>query len=1140
MYAENFVVARSLYPLITKRAVKTQLTASDPTSGRERDYRDLLNEANLNYFHREYTIALQNYVELQAKILEQSHPELPKVGGVGSVLGGVSLGIIDHRRLLEMGRRILIDTNPGDPIEMKGGKARDILPGEFRINAEIAKLGGLGLDTKVAVRDQIEGLRVQARRAAAEDRLESALQFYEGAAKLADTTSDVRLLAGVVTEMASVRATYAKGPQRMEQLKIAGEEFRSAIGLFERAGDPVAATSLRTNIENIEKDVRAPPIPILPDRDAPIGRPPVGGGSNDAISSGPIGAHALRIPPLQSTRSYVTFDRGAWVPVASTIASVGAVPPGASRKVGIFVRGAPVELSLDAGQYENTLVNAIYQPRVTASDLASLDFHESVETNFAAYLVHLYYFVLPISIGDTYLAMGRYQNAIDSYRAVLAYPFLNAGIESSYVWMKLARAWLAWGSALYRSDQPIQAMAKYEEIIRTDLTIPASGSLYQHALLQPMITTVEEVVKEIRQEPHGAVNPQVATIVMEAHVRLSGIAANLNFLGLAPDYVPIFRFRYLQGIATYMADNAIQAERTFVSFRSGAENQTIERMQLESSIEVNRAALEIEKRRVDELALEVKAAEQTRAYSQLRSQHAVETLDEWNTKGWELATMNAALAWASNAANDQDINYTGVHYNGSSHDYSGDVEDFFDTVGETREWYNWEMQRDRLARQRDEAAAEVAIAQTRAQQARVRADVQNLNVALAQKRYDASKEILAFAETRTFTEDLWFQLANSLEDLARFYLDAAVYAAFLMERAYAVEFDRELHLIRFDYGVGGPNNLLGGDYLKADIVAFTNDMLQNARKKSPIRHVFSLREEFPAEFNAFATTGVLNFRTDLEIFDRRYCGTYRRKIKRIELFAEGLLPLEGAVGTLTNEGVTTEWREAPGGWVKQARVSPVERMVLSSYQFRRDLSVFQPSEEMLELFENKSVQANWTLELPKSGNNIDYQAVTDVKFAIYFDGEYSDSLAQHVKTFYANTGGRSMLLSARFDYPDEYFRFDTNRNITFRVAENRFRYNHEAPQMTSFAVRLMPRNGGTVDGVGLQVRRVSDGSVVNVTTDASGAVVGDPATMAPFAAWRLASPKDAFEVSLADGVPTNAIGDVHLSIGYGFTYRADA
>jgi hypothetical protein len=32
-------------------------------------------------------------------------------------------------------------------------------------------------------------------------------------------------------------------------------------------------------------------------------------------------------------------------------------------------------------------------------------------------------------------------------------------------------------------------------------------------------------------------------------------------------------------------------------------------------------------------------------------------------------------------------------------------------------------------------------------------------------------------------------------------------------------------------------------------------------------------------------------------------------------------------------------------WVKHARVAPAERMVLSSYQYRRDYTVFQPSEE---------------------------------------------------------------------------------------------------------------------------------------------------------------------------------------------------
>ena len=102
--------------------------------------------------------------------------------------------------------------------------------------------------------------------------------------------------------------------------------------------------------------------------------------------------------------------------------------------------------------------------------------------------------------------------------------------------------------------------------------------------------------------------------------------------------------------------------------------------------------------------------------------------------------MNAALSWASAAANDQDIRYTGVRYDGARHDYEGTVEEFFDTVGEKREWLDWELQRNRIVRQQAEVAAEVALAQTREQQAQVRFEVQELNVVLQEKRLQASRK----------------------------------------------------------------------------------------------------------------------------------------------------------------------------------------------------------------------------------------------------------------------------------------------------------------------------------------------------------------------------------------------------------------
>ena len=52
-HSENFVSVRRLYPLVTPR-VRSRLEVADPSSEDEHDYRDLLSEANLNFFHREY------------------------------------------------------------------------------------------------------------------------------------------------------------------------------------------------------------------------------------------------------------------------------------------------------------------------------------------------------------------------------------------------------------------------------------------------------------------------------------------------------------------------------------------------------------------------------------------------------------------------------------------------------------------------------------------------------------------------------------------------------------------------------------------------------------------------------------------------------------------------------------------------------------------------------------------------------------------------------------------------------------------------------------------------------------------------------------------------------------------------------
>ena len=66
----------------------------------------------------------------------------------------------------------------------------------------------------------------------------------------------------------------------------------------------------------------------------------------------------------------------------------------------------------------------------------------------------------------------------------------------------------------------VDAKSRYQQIIGADLTIPLTSPLYQPAAMTPMRTTVREVAKKLKGEPHGGFNSKVAELVTQAHVQL--------------------------------------------------------------------------------------------------------------------------------------------------------------------------------------------------------------------------------------------------------------------------------------------------------------------------------------------------------------------------------------------------------------------------------------------------------------------------------------------------------------------------------------------------------------------------------------------------------------------------------------------
>ena len=139
----------------------------------------------------------------------------------------------------------------------------------------------------------------------------------------------------------------------------------------------------------------------------------------------------------------------------------------------------------------------------------------------------------------------------------------------------------------------------------------------------------------------------------------------------------------------------------------------------------------------------------------------------------------------------------------------------------------------------------------------------------------------------------------------------------------------------------------------------------------------------------------------------------------------------------------------------------------------------------------------------------------------------------------AYTGARSTVLSSRYAYPDQFYRLDADHKVTFAIDASQFKANYTALALVGFAVTVLNTHGAPLPSVPLTVTRASDQGSVAATTGADGAAAGDPGTMAPFAAWKGATPLDAFTVAFAPGFDTTQVGDVQLAIDFAFTYRAD-
>ncbi|MHC4953203.1 MAG: Tc toxin subunit A-related protein [Planctomycetota bacterium] len=758
-----------------------------------------------------------------------------------------------------------------------------------------------------------------------------------------------------------------------------------------------------------------------------------------------------------------------------------------------------IEVDLAAADRVDRVQEQVYQNRIGATTLESLGVYVGaayLPDYFKTHVPHHYFFTIQVSLGDVYVKLGQYEKALDHYEKARDYRYLNVAIEAPNVWFRIAECLLAWGTDFYRHNKIADALTKFRQIVEVAIdgtrSTPAASPLYGQTPFNGVQPAVEAFIAGMDLETPPALNPRMQIVLRQARVYQEMIHAGLNILGLPLDIVPIFRFRYLQTVARYFAEQAIKAEREYINFLHNSEQEQANVLQLEQSVDLASEVVKLENRRVEEAGLEEDVAEAARDLATERATNAQQRRNEYVTVSADKVALDTATAHASGGFTETEGGYQ-VHLSTSGGSVHLGDEDY--EIMRSAAWHRGQILRKfelaDMQRTIDEYNAHVAVTDAQVDLAKKRGQVAEQNRKIAKLRLAQAEETLEFAQDKTLNAELWGNLAERMREFAQLYLERATEIALLMEAAYNFEMDANLSVISTSYETGEAlGGLLGADTLLSDINYFTYHFItQTKSKEIPVKTILSLAARSPFSIYRFRRTGLLEFETTLDEFDRLYPGTHTRKIKTVEVVLEGLIGADGVSGSLRNLGVS-EFRTKDNS--VKLRIQPRETLLLSTYSVKGDAIVFQPSSEMLGVFEGSGVSTGWTLEFPRGANDLNYEAISDVKLVLYYTAHHDPVLEQTIRAALPTNGEWSRGLSLRFNYPDAFFLMLEQHDATFTTTRGDFPYNHEVTAIQRIAFQLIPEEGFSAAAVTFTIGNTSV-AAVTATADADGTVTSDPA-----------------------------------------------
>ena len=667
------------------------------------------------------------------------------------------------------------------------------------------------------------------------------------------------------------------------------------------------------------------------------------------------------------------------------------------------------------------------------------------------------------------------------YDVVKPDPPLLHPLEERYARIVQADALLAWGEALYRTDDAAsleRARELYKAVVFLHAEDPGTSAYrpFQMNLL-PFFGLVE--------------NPRVRNQLDRARLALQQLEAGLNFYGYNDDAVPTLRYDTLVGAAQRWATGAKSAQTDYLAYLGRVEQLDLDMLAAKAQerraratvaiageqVEIAKAGVVVAKKLVTNvealIAAKQKEIEDANSiFSQFEdyfsgmksSVSSLVDIGKTASEGYtSLSTSGVGEALGLGGQGGGAGAATGTQSVGLGSAMGGlaVVGGFaaFAVLSTT----TLQGMADTATRRQGELMAlknealPAAHAAVRVQERNV--TIANLQGEIAATDLAYARDLVIYQNERFLNRDFWDALAGVARRSLHRYLDLAGQAGWFAERALAYRLATPIRVIRIGYFDPRMRDVGGVDRLALDLAELEALRLGAARVTVPLARTYSLARDLPLAFGQLKATGRCTFTLTDDDLLAAHPGTFAHRIRAVDVAVDLPGTVVPARGILTNSGFSL-LRRAPGA-TRVPLLRFADAYPVSEFRLRSDLALYGLPGEQLLPFEGAAFTTTWTLEIPTAANPVGLNRVTDVR--IIFDIQAAYEVPAGVAVAQPQPASRSMFVSA---LALDVTGLATLRDATKPQASVRFDLDRLAlptgAAITNLAVVLPGVDGGTV------------------------------------------------------------------------------